>query len=75
MPLVKYIIILVKLSIMIMSLSLLMRTQHLSFWVMQDPSEETRLSPWKYQDNQVILHTDTEFMPPKSPLGLLEFSS
>ena len=36
-----------------------------------DPSEETRLSPWKYQDNQVILHTDTEFMPPKKPFGPL----
>ena len=33
-----------------------------------DTSEETRLSPWKYQDNQVILHTDTEFMPPKKAL-------
>ena len=33
-----------------------------------DPSEKNRLSPWKYQDNQVILHTDTEFMPPKKAL-------
>jgi predicted NAD/FAD-binding protein len=33
-----------------------------------DPSEKTRLSPWKYQDNQVILHTDAEFMPPEKAL-------
>ena len=33
-----------------------------------DPSEEGRLSPWKYQDNQVILHTDTQFLPPKKAL-------
>lgn len=33
-----------------------------------DQSEETRLSPWVYQDNQVVLHTDTDFMPPKKAL-------
>lgn len=33
-----------------------------------DPSEESRLSPWKYQDNRVILHTDTHFMPSKKAL-------
>ena len=33
-----------------------------------DPTEEARLSPWKYQDNQVILHTDTDYMPPQKAL-------
>lgn len=33
-----------------------------------DSSEASRLSPWVYQDNQVILHTDINFMPPKQSL-------
>ena len=27
-------------------------------------SEKERLSPWKYQENTVILHRDTDFIPP-----------
>ena len=37
-----------------------------SLSLLGDPneSEKERLSPWKYQENTVILHRDTDFIPP-----------
>jgi len=38
----------------------------ISLALLADPGEdETRLlSPWRYADNRVVLHTDTQFLPP-----------
>ena len=30
-----------------------------------DPREQQNLGPWRYQRNEVILHTDTRFLPPR----------
>lgn len=39
----------------------------ISLRLLTDPSEQekTLLSPWRYADNRVILHTDARFLPPR----------
>ena len=41
----------------------------ISLRLLEDPSREETdlLSPWRYADNRVVLHTDTSFLPPTKP--------
>lgn len=40
---------------------------NVSLRLLTDPSEQekTLLSPWRYTDNRVVLHTDASFLPPR----------
>lgn len=41
---------------------------NVSLRILTNPTEQehTLLSPWKYADNRVVLHTDDSFLPPKA---------